>query len=63
MNTVRNIGEVFELNGVKYRCVRYNPSKCKNCCFSNDKSLCVEQRCTRFQREDGEEVVFEEVKD
>lgn len=63
MNTERNIGEVFELNGVKYQCVRYNPSKCKNCCFNNDKSLCVEQRCSGFQRVDGEEVIFKEVKD
>ena len=63
MKTKRNIGEVFELNGVKYRCVRYNLSKCRTCCFSNDKSLCVEQRCVSFEREDGEEVVFEEVKD
>ena len=63
MNTERNIGEVFELNGVKYRCVRYNLSKCRTCCFSNDKSLCLKQRCVSFQREDGEEVAFEEVKD
>lgn len=57
MKTERNLGEVFEINGVKYQCVSY--TKCKNCCFSNNKSLCVEQKCTRFQREDGEEVVFE----
>ena len=59
----RNVGEVFEFNGVKYKCVRYNPSKCKDCCFSNDKSLCVEQRCTALQRDDREEVVFKEIKD
>lgn len=55
------IGEVFEIEGVKYKCVRFNPSKCVDCCFKNNTTLCEEQLCTSMQREDNEEVVFEEV--
>ena len=55
------INEVFEIQGVKYQCIRFNPSKCKDCCFKNNESLCKEQICTSLQREDKEEVIFKEV--
>ena len=55
------IGEVFEIDGVKYKCVSFHPSKCVDCCFKDNESLCKEQVCTSLQREDEEEVVFEEV--
>ena len=58
----RKIDEIFEVDGVKYQCIRYDPSKCKDCCFNN-KSLCKEQSCISFQREDKEEVIFKEIKE
>ena len=59
----RKISEIFEVGGIKYQCIRYDPSKCKDCCFNNNKSLCKEQNCISFQREDKEEVIFKEIKE
>ena len=54
----RKIGEIFEVNGVKYQCVK-SPD-CKGCCFHSNK-LCAEHICCC--REDGEDVMFEEIKE
>ena len=60
------IGGVFTSRGVKYRCIR-RPSRlevsdaCAGCAFL--RASCPNARCSRFDRSDGENVWFEEVKD
>ena len=56
----RKIGEIFTIEGVKYQCIK-SPD-CKGCCFKSNK-LCAEHICCGIGREDGENVMFKEIKE
>ena len=58
----RKIGEIFEVNGVKYKCIKPAFFYCEDCCFYN-KQLCTEHTCCGAYREDGKDVMFKEIKE
>ena len=58
----RKVGEVFEINGERYECVRYIPHKCMQCEFSPDSALCKMTACNSVRRSDNCEVVFKKAK-
>lgn len=58
----KKVGEIFEANGIKYQCIRYNPNKCKECDL-NGKILCLKNTCINKQRKDNTEVIFKEIKE
>ena len=58
----RKVGEVFEVNGERYECVRYNSYKCMQCEFSPGSALCKMNTCNVERRSDNCEVVFKRAK-
>ena len=56
----KKIDEIFTINEVKYQCVK--SQDCKGCCFYSNK-LCAEHICCGTSREDGEDVIFKEIKE
>jgi hypothetical protein len=56
------INEVFELLGKHFRCIKDEPRQaCRGCAFHPDDSGCVFMNCDKYEREDGENVIFKEV--
>ena len=58
----RKVGEVFEVNGERYECVKYNSYKCMQCEFSPGSALCKMNTCNVERRSDNCEVVFKKAK-
>ena len=58
----RKVGEVFEVNGERYECVRYNSYKCMQCEFSPGSALCKMNTCNVERRSVNCEVVFKRAK-
>ena len=58
----RKVGEVFEVNGERYECVKYNSYKCMQCEFSPGSALCKMNTCNVERRPDNCEVVFQRAK-
>ena len=58
----RKVGEVFEVNGERYECVKYNSYKCMQCEFSPGSALCKMNTCNVERRSDNCEVVFKRAK-
>ena len=58
----RKVGEVFEFNGKRYECVKYNSYKCMQCEFSPGSALCKMNTCNVERRSDNCEVVFKRAK-
>ena len=58
----RKVGEVFEVNGERYECVRYKAHKCMQCEFSPGSALCKMNACNVERRSDNCEVVFKRAK-
>lgn len=58
----RNIGEIFEVDGVKLKCVKYNHN-CKDCYFSGKGMQCVRQKCNYASRKDSTSVMFIQIKE
>ena len=58
----RKIGEVFEVNGERYECVKYNSYKCMQCEFLPGSALCKMNTCNVERRSDNCEVVFKKAK-
>ena len=61
------IGETFEKKGVEYRCVRRGevrvPSEaCSGCDILRHSNHCEAPRCSKWDRTDGQNVWFVEVK-
>ena len=53
----RELGEIFEVNGVKLKCVDYDHN-CKDCYFNGMGMQCVRQQCTSSDRKDSKNVKF-----
>ena len=47
----RKVGEVFEVNGVKLKCVKHNHN-CKDCYFHGKIIQCFRQKCNCLYRKD-----------
>lgn len=58
----RKVGEVFEVNGERYECVKYNSYKCMQCEFLPGSALCKMNTCNVERRSDNCEVVFKRAK-
>ena len=58
----RKVGEVFEVNGERYECVKYNSYKCMQCEFLPGSALCKMNTCNVERRSDNCEVVFKKAK-
>ena len=58
----RKVGEVFEVHGERYECVKYNSYKCMQCEFSPGSALCKMNTCNVERRSDNCEVVFKRAK-
>ena len=56
------VGKVFEVNGERYECVKYNSYKCMQCEFSPGSALCKMNTCNVERRSDNCEVVFKRAK-
>lgn len=64
------IGETFEKKGITYRCVLrpaisqiHVSDCCAGCDILKHSNRCEAPRCSRFDRSDGQNVWFKEVKD
>ena len=55
------LNEMFELNGKRFICKKTKGNTCFDCCIENRD--CCHIACGEFDREDKEDVFFEEVKD
>ena len=57
----RQLGEVFEVDGVILRVVEASDTySCDGCHFlDNEKNVCGFQNCLRCERNDGKSVVFQ----
>lgn len=58
----RKVGEVFEVNGVKLKCVKYNHN-CKDCYFHGKIIQCFRQKCNCLYRKDLKDVMFIRIED
>ena len=60
----REIGETFEVEGVKLICLQPDDilKICDNCYFRDKKKQCWLQMCTDAEREDENNVYFKEIK-
>ena len=61
--TTYPIGEVFEVNGVRIRCIKrpyveYVAMACSGCYFSQENKTCPPSQCSVFGRTDGKNVWF-----
>ena len=58
----RKIGEIFKVDGVKLKCLKYLDD-CTDCYFFEKPEQCDKQSCLKFERSDGECVYFKEIKE
>ena len=58
MEIERKIGEIFEVDGVKLKCVECTHDYCKDCYFRNKGMQCVRQKCVYRSRKDSKTVKF-----
>ena len=58
----RKIGEIFKVDGVKLKCLKYL-GDCADCYFFDKPKQCDKQSCLKFERSDGECVYFKEIKE
>lgn len=59
----REIGEIFEVNGVKLQVVEDFDLSCGCCYFIHNDEQCVLSKCFASQRKDGNPVKFIEIGD
>lgn len=57
----REIGEIFDVDGVKLKCVKYNT--CIDCYFCDKGMQCVQQKCAYPSRKDSTSVMFIQIKE
>lgn len=57
------VGEIFELDGKKYKCVEDNDKYCTDCCFKVLDYHCRNLQCDSFIRDDNNSVSFKLVTD
>lgn len=63
MPKAHEVGEVFEVNGVKLQVVEpFNTFSCEGCYFLyNEQNMCEFQKCLGSTRKDGKDVMFQYV--
>ena len=54
----REVGEIFEYEGIKLEVVETEDSSCRGCYFLDLRYKCRQQLCMRFIRKDKKNVVF-----
>lgn len=57
----REVGEIFEYEGIKLEVVETEDSSCRGCYFLDLRYKCRQQLCMRFPRKDRKNVVFKSV--
>ena len=59
----REIGELFEVDGVKLKCVVKHDDCCLNCYFCDKGLQCMQQNCSSSNRKDSINVMFIQIKE
>ena len=57
------IGEIFEVNGVKLKCVVKHNDCCLDCYFCDKGLQCMQQNCSSSNRTDSTNVMFIQIKE
>ena len=57
----REVGEIFEYEGIKLEVVETEDFSCRGCYFLDLRYKCRQQLCMRFLRKDRKNVVFKSV--
>ena len=57
------IGEIFEVNGVKLKCVVKHNDCCLDCYFCDKGLQCMQQKCSSSNRKDSINVMFIQIKE
>ena len=57
------IGEIFEVNGVKLKCVVKHNDCCLDCYFCDKGLQCMQQNCSSSSRKDSINVMFIQIKE
>ena len=57
------IGEIFEVDGVKLKCVVKHNDYCLDCYFCDKGLQCMQQNCSSSNRKDSINVMFIQIKE
>ena len=57
----REVGEIFEYEGIKLEVIETEDSSCRGCYFLDLRYKCRQQLCMRCLRKDRKNVIFKSV--
>ena len=63
MSLEPKVGEIFELDGKKYKCVNVYYYDCSKCSIQSGSKNCKKLKCSLLEREDNNRVIYKLITD